>query len=227
MSIAIQVLLADDHPVVRAGIKATLSAEDDMQLIGEATDGHETQRLSEELKPDVLLLDLNMSGPLPIETMSYLRLHCPDVAVLVLSAYDDDIYVRNLLAAGAYGYILKDEAPETVVQAIRTVAQGGSWFSRSIVSKLARLKHDETAYTTKVNLTAREQQLMSMIAQGWDNNRIALRLNLAEQTVRNYISHLYLKLDVRSRSEAIVWAREHGFGGSGRKDSKEMREIGL
>jgi DNA-binding NarL/FixJ family response regulator len=211
MENTIRILLADDHPLVRAGIRSTLGSEPQIQLVGEATDAREAQRMSQDLKPDVLLLDLNMPGPLPIETVSFLRLHCPAVIILVLSAHDDDIYVRNLIAAGASGYVLKDEAPETVIQAIQTVVQGGSWFSRSVVNKLFHLKRENRPYITEENLTEREQQLIGMVAQGWNNARIAIELHLAEQTVRNYMSHLYIKLNIQSRGEAIVWARERGL----------------
>jgi DNA-binding NarL/FixJ family response regulator len=211
MSKTIRVLLADDHPIVRTGISAMLSVEQDLVLVGEATNGHEAQRLSRELRPDVLLLDLHMPGPPPVETVGYLHVHCPEAAVLVLTAYDNEVYVRSLIMAGASGYVLKDEAPEKVVHAIRTVVKGGSWFSRHVLEKLVQLKRDgfETYETT---LTKREEQLLSMIARGWSNKHIATSLHLAEQTVRNYVSRLYIKLDLQSRGEAIIWAREHGLG---------------
>jgi len=206
----IRVLLADDHPLVRSGIRATLVAERDLTLVGEATDGHEAQRLGRELKPDVLLLDLSMPGPRPAEMVDYLREHCPEVRVLVLTAYDDDAYVRSVMAAGVVGYVLKDEMPETVVRAIRAVVQGDTWFSRPIVEKMAQM---EDKRAEESSLTERERQILGMMAQGWDNAHIAAELCLAEQTVRNYVSGIYKKLQVRSRAEAIVWARERGLGG--------------
>jgi len=210
----ISVLLADDHPLVRAGMRTTLTAEPDIVLVGEATDGYEAQRLCEELQPNVLLLDLNMPGPRPVETVGWLRQVFPNIKVLVLTAYDDDAYVRGLLSAGVAGYVLKDEAPETVVHAIRAVVRGGSWFSRSVVDKLVRQRTQAPNGLEEETLTDREQQLLAMIAQGWDNTRIAAELNLAEQTVRNYISRLYQKMGVRTRGEAIVWARERGLDGA-------------
>ncbi len=127
----------------------------------------------------MLLLNLNMPGPSPFETMAYLRQHCPAVKVLVLTAYDDDAYVRGLTAAGMAGYVLKDEATETVVRAIRLAVQGKSWFSQPVVEKLVRLKTEDAI------LTDRKRQILSLLAQGRDNSQIAVELDLAEQTVRN------------------------------------------
>jgi DNA-binding NarL/FixJ family response regulator len=205
MTEAIRVLLADDHPLVRAGIRSVLTAEEDIALVGEAADGDQVQRLCQELEPDILLLDLNMPGPPPFETVAYLRQHCPAVKVLVLTAYDDDAYVRGLTAAGVAGYVLKDEAVETVVRAIRVVVQGKSWFSQPVVEKLVRLKTEEAV------LTDRERQILSLIAQGRNNSQIAVELDLAEQTVRNYVSQIYTKLGVDTRVQAVVWARERGL----------------
>jgi DNA-binding NarL/FixJ family response regulator len=117
----IRVLLADNHPMMRAGIRETLASASDIVLVGEASDGHEAQHLCRSLRPNVLLLDLNMPGPLPHEMVSYLHEHCPTTHVLVLSAHDDDIYVRSLTAAGIAGYVLKDQMPEQLVGVIRGV----------------------------------------------------------------------------------------------------------
>ncbi len=203
----IRVLLADDHPLVRAGLRATVALADDIVLIGEATTGEEAQQLCRELTPDILLLDLHMPGPPPSATVAYLRDACPATRVLVLTAHDEDAYVRALLAAGVAGYVLKDEVPETLLHAIRGVAGGGVWFSQGIAAKLVSIlgNHRDAAR----ELTERERELLRALEQGWDNARIASALNLSEQTVRNYLSRLYGKLQVRSRAEAMVWLREH------------------
>jgi DNA-binding NarL/FixJ family response regulator len=208
MAEVIQVLLADDHPLVRAGIRATLATEPDLVPVGEAANGYEVQRLCRDLQPDVLVLDLSMPGPPPLAVVAYLREHCPAVSVLILTAYDDDAYVQGLAAAGVAGYVLKDEAPETVVHAIRTVKEGGTWFGRPVAAKLARPSSDGLA-TEK--LTARERQILELLGRGWDNARIAAECQLREQTVRNYISRIYTKVGVQSRAEALVWAREQGL----------------
>ena len=212
MAEPIRVLLADDHPLVRAGMRAVLTAEEDVALVGEATTGQEVQRLCPELKPDVLLLDLNMPGPSsPFETVAYLREHCAETRVLILTAYDDDAYIHGLMAAGAAGYVLKDEAAEAVVGAIRAIAEGGTWLSRPVAEKLAHPGTGEDAQAQTAGLTDREREIVRLMAQGWDNARIAGELNLAEQTVRNYVSRIYTKLGVTSRVQAAVWARERGL----------------
>jgi DNA-binding NarL/FixJ family response regulator len=205
MTTTIRVILADDHPLILAGLRTTLTAQTDIELIGEATTGEEVQQLCLALRPDVLLLDLRMPGPPGLKTLAFLREHCATMKIIVLTAYDDDVYVRGVAGAGAAGYILKDEAPEAVVQAIHTTMQGGTWFSRPVVDKLADLRKKEP------HLTERERQILSLITQGWDNARIAVEVGLAEQTIRNHASHLYAKLGVKSRTEAVIWAKDRGW----------------
>ncbi len=208
----IRVVLADDHPLVRAGIRTTLLAEHDLSLIGEAADGMEVRRLCDEQRPDVLLLDLNMPELSPVEMVSYLHDTQSALKILVLTAYNNEAYVRSLVAAGISGYVLKDEAPETVVRAIRAVMQGDVWFSQVVVRKLAEWQagsHGEEA--GRIDLTKREQQILQLMAQAYDNGTIANELNLAEQSVCNYISRIYSKLQVNSRAAAIVSARKWGL----------------
>jgi DNA-binding NarL/FixJ family response regulator len=203
----IRVVLADDHPLIRAGLRARLQEEPGISIVGEVADGDGVIVVCQERKPEVLVLDLNMPGPPATTIAATLGERLPDVKVLILTAYDDDAYVRGLLAAGISGYVLKDEAPDALVDAVRSVANGGSWFSRSLVKKLVRPAETKPY---RARLTPRELELLALLSEGLDNIRIADRLNLGEQTVRNYLSRLYSKLGVRTRAEAIVWARDNG-----------------
>lgn len=205
----IRVLLADDHPLVRSGIRTTLLREGYIDVVGEATNGAEVQALSQELNPDLLLLDLSMPGSSPLETIARVREVSADTRILVLTAYDDDAYIRGVIKVGVEGYLLKDEATEALVQAINTVIQGGTWFSRVVMQKFV----DTRQSSEPLDFTPRELELLAGIAQGWDNRRLAAEFDLAEQTVRNYISRIYEKVGVRSRAEAVVWARNQGYAG--------------
>lgn len=207
----ISVVLADDHPLIRSGLRMALESAEGIQLLGEATNGPEARQMAQELQPAVLLLDLSMPGPPAAETIAWLARHCPQVRILVLTAYDDDIYVRDAVGAGALGYILKDEPPETVLRAIRAVQAGDTWFSRRVIAKLLHTNNFDDESTVEAFLTERDKQVLYGLAQGWDNVRLAAELQVAEQTVRNYVSRLYATLGVKTRTEAAIWAREHGL----------------
>jgi len=207
---AIRVVLADDHPLVRSGIRATLSDEADIDLVAEASDAHEVLELSNKTQADVILLDISMPGPSLAKTVAALKERC-DSRILLLTAYNDDAYVRSAIRAGVAGYLLKDEAAEALVDAIRTVHKGNVWFSRSIVAKMYEWRASEARSAELPELTNREKDVLEAIARGWNNSRIAESLGLAEQTVRNYASSIYDKLGLHSRAEVIVWARKHGY----------------
>lgn len=209
----IRVLIADDHPLFREGLRAILSVEPDLTVVGEAADGHAAQSLAKQLYPDVLLLDLNMPGPAVAETVTAVYAYSPGTAVLVLTAYDDVTYIQQALTAGVSGYVLKGETPKVLMQAIHMVQEGGKWFSQPILEKLVHWQKNRVAPHSVISFTEREREILALIAQGWNNDCIAVKANLAEQTVRNYVSRIYTKLGVCSRAEAIVKAREQGLGG--------------
>lgn len=204
----IRVLLADDHPLVRAGIRATLCNETDIIFVGEAADGVEARRLTEELEPDVLLLDLSMPGPSAVDTVTYLRERCPNVKVLILTAFDDDAYVRGLVNAGVAGYILKDEVPEAVARALHTVVEGGTWFSRHLVKKLTQMPSGEVEADAEEEpqLTGREMQILQLLVEGLTDREIGQALGLSERTVRYCLRNVYDKLRVSNRVEAAYRA---------------------
>lgn len=200
-------VLADPHPVTCMGLR-TLLATIPITLVGAAADGDAAQRLCQDYHPDLLLFDPTLPGPPATEVITLLHTHCPQTQVLVLTAHNDAITVRALLAAGVAGYVLKSEPLEVIVKAIRRVVQGGTWWSPAIVEQMI---HRQQEQGTGVTLTAREQQIVALLARGWDHTRIADDLQLAVQTVRNYTHRLYTKLGVHSRAEVVVWARERGI----------------
>jgi DNA-binding NarL/FixJ family response regulator len=206
----IRVLVADDHAVLRLGLGALLANQPDLCLVGEATTGDEAQRLCEELQPDVLLLDLSMPGRPARETVGFVRERSPVTRVVILSAYCDGAAVRELVALGVDGYVVKDDAPDAAVRAIRSVSRGDTWFSRPVMAELAGREAAEGRRENGPELTERERQLLGMLADGWDNARIAAELKLRPQTVRNYLTRLFAKLGVGTRAEAAAWLRRRG-----------------
>ena len=208
----VRILLADDHPLVRSGVRVTLGDEPDLLVVGEATDGLQARRMALDVQPNVLLLDLSMPGPPAHETVIYLRQHCPQTKVLILTAYDDDAYVQGLVAAGVAGYVLKDEMPETVVSALRTVVQGDTWFSSSLLGRLGRRKTPASSRGEFSWLTPHELQTLVLVMAGRTDREIGEEMNLAERTVRYRLRSVYDKLGVEGRVEAAVRAAELGLG---------------
>lgn len=207
-----RVLLADDHPLIREGIGNTLRKSDGLILAGVATNGYDIPGIVAELQPDVLLLDLHMPGPPPLELVMALHREFPQTRVLVLSAYDDLVPVRALLRAGVSGYILKDEAISTLLQAIQTVVRGGIWFSQAIARRLAQPANAP-------EFTAREMDVLNILASGASNQHIASTLAVTERTVRFHLKNIYRKIEVNSRGEAIAWAVRAGYGKTGAERS--------
>mgnify|MGYP000476040675 CR=1 FL=1 len=203
----ISTLLADDHPVVRAGIRAILEHATDITVVGEASDGREARNMAIRLRPHVLLLDLHMPGPRPTDTVSWLQAHCPETAVLVLTAHDIDAYLAAMIAAGVAGFVVKEEAPETVVEAVRRAARGEALFSREQLARVQRW-HKEVGETWG-SLTGRERRVLQLLAQGLENDAIAEALCVPLKTVDYHLANLLSKLGVSSRLEAVVWAHNH------------------
>lgn len=204
MAKQIRVMLADDHPLIRAGIRAVLTTEPDMLVVGEAVDGDETRRMCVALRPDVLLMDLNMPGPPPSQTVVYVSEHCPGTKAVALTAYSDDAYIRGLIAAGAVGYILKDEATDTVVRAVRSVIRGEQWYSPPVLAHVTAWARGDLKST--VSLTARELAVLRLIVDGKTNEAIATALGISRKTVERHITGIFRKLDVTSRTQAALLA---------------------
>jgi DNA-binding NarL/FixJ family response regulator len=204
----IRVLLADKDSLVGVAIRAILIAEKNLILVGEANHAYELRKLEQKLQPDLLIIDLDSPNFTPPESILYLHKYCPNLKILALASCCE-VYSSILRAGGMAGCVLKSEKPQTLVSAIRAVAKGNTWYSQSVLEEHIRQETDDLSQDREATLTEREQQVLSMIAQGWDNIRIACELNLGYQTVRNYISRIYAKLAVSSRAEAVVWAMKH------------------
>jgi DNA-binding NarL/FixJ family response regulator len=217
----ISVLVADDHPVFRRGMRAILGAEPDTELVGEATDGEEAVARALELRPDVILMDLNMPNMNGIEATRRILEANPDTAILMLTMFEDDKSVLAAMRAGAHGYVLKGADGAETLRAIHAAASGEAIFSPTITRRLteyfATPGGDSMASSVQAfpNLTEREHAILSLIAEGYTNNAIASRLYLSPKTVRNYVSSIFTKLEVSDRSQAIVHAREAGLGTKG------------
>lgn len=205
--VPIRVLLADDHPFIRSGIRAELAEEDDILVVGEAGSADEVMTRCPELWLDVLVLDLSMPGPPPRETVAFLKQHCPDLKILVLTAYQEEAYIRGLVALGVKGYVLKDEATEALVDAIHAVQRGDTWFSQSVLEKLS----SGAQKVGEVALTTRELEILKLLRQGLTNKEIAYQLRIAERTVRYHVENLLEKLQARNRPEAVANAIRAGW----------------
>ncbi len=206
---SIRVVIADDHPVMRDGIHNLLTKAIDIEVVGVAGDGVEALRLVEELDPDVLLLDMELPGLKGVEVAQRLQASGAAVRILALSAYDDQEYIRGLLASGAAGYLLKEEIPETIVEAIRGVARGErGWVSRQVAAQMATWTQKETTSTA---LTKREMDVLRLVVEGKTNQEIALALGISDKTVEKHLEGVFAKLGVASRVEAAVHAVREGL----------------
>ncbi|MDE3091992.1 MAG: response regulator transcription factor [Chloroflexota bacterium] len=211
----ISILIADDEPAFRSGLRALLKSADDLALIGDAATGDEVVRLAADLQPDIILMDINMPGVNGIEATRRVLTTSPHIGILMLTMFEDDDSVFAAMRAGARGYLLKGALKAEMLRAIQTVSGGGVVFGAAIAQRMMRyftnLKPVEPAELFP-ELTEREREILSLIAQGHNNAEIAQRLTLSGKTIRNYITNIFSKLQVADRSQAIVRAREAGLG---------------
>jgi DNA-binding NarL/FixJ family response regulator len=217
--VTIRVVLADDHPVVRGGLRALLSTIDGIEVVGEAEDGEGAVREVQLTRPHVLLVDIRMPVLDGVEATRRVREAAPETAVLVLTMYDDDATVFTAMQAGARGYLLKGADQDEIVGAIRAVAAGQAIFGPGIASRVLGYFAAPPVVVASADepfpeLTARERDILDLLADGRRTADIAAELYLSPKTVSNNLTNIFAKLEVADRAAAIIRAREHGLGGS-------------
>ncbi len=200
----IRVLLADDHHIVRAGIRQLLESASDLQVIAEAGDGEEAQALIQKHRPDVAVLDIQMPKASGIEVTRWVRSHLPEVGVLILTAYDDEPYVMAVLQAGANGYVLKTAKTEELIQAVRDVHEGKSALDPAVTQTLMSNLFKRSEKTPIELLTDRELDVLRLAAKGYTNKAIGVQLNISNRTVQGHLAHIFAKLQATSRTEAVM-----------------------
>jgi len=212
MSDNIYVLLADDHAVVRAGIRQFLEHDPHIKVVAEADDGLMAQELIAAHKPDVAVLDIQMPKATGIEVTRWVRANYQEVGVLILTAYDDDPYVMAVLQAGANGYVLKTAAPTAIVQAVYDVNEGKSTLDPAITQKLMSQIADHSSNQPEYeSLTDRELEVLTFVAKGLTNKAIGLNLGISDRTVQGHLAKTYGKLGTNSRTEAVMKAVSLGL----------------
>ncbi|MBN1581095.1 MAG: response regulator transcription factor [Anaerolineae bacterium] len=203
----VRLIIADDHPIVRAGLQGMLAGQPDLDLVGEASTGAEAVRLTAQLRPDVVLMDLRMPGMDGVTAIEQIQAQFPRIPILVLTTYDTDADILRAIEAGATGYLLKDAPREALFQAIRAAARGESVLSPAVTTRLLgqmRAPAEET-------LSIREIKVLSCVARGASNKKIARQLHISEATVKTHLIHIFGKLGVSDCTEAVTTALQRGI----------------
>jgi len=208
----IKILIADDPPVVREGLSSILGFEDDIEIVGEAADGEEAVQKFIELKPQLVLIDIQMPRMKGVQAIQKIKEINPAVNIIILTVYDIEDYVYEGIKAGARGYLLKDTSPDKLVEAIRKVNRGESLIEPMLATKVLD-KFSELAKKEKPShrLTPRELQILRLLADGKSNKELAAELFISEKTVKTHITHIFEKLNVRDRTEAVMSALKKGI----------------
>jgi DNA-binding NarL/FixJ family response regulator len=202
----IRVLLADDHVVVRAGIRQFLEQDPDIQIISEASNGLEAVDQIEQFKPDVTVLDIQMPKMSGIDVTRWIRARNLPIGILVLTAYDEEPYVQAVLRAGANGYVLKTAEPQEIIDAVKDVFQGKSVLDSALTQKLLYKLSEKSDVTTIETLTEREHQTIQLTAKGYTNKAIGVQLGISDRTVQNHLANIFHKLNAESRTAAVMKA---------------------
>lgn len=200
----IKVLLADDHHMVRAGIRQLLESARDIRVIAEAGDGKTAQLLIEKHRPDVAVLDIQMPEVSGIEVTRWARAHMPQIGILILTAYDDEPYVKAVLQAGAHGYVLKTASTDDLIQAVRDVHEGKSVLDPAVTRKIMTSLFNVPEKKELKSLTDRELDVLRLTAKGFTNKAIGVQLKISNRTVQGHLAHIFAKLQANSRTEAVM-----------------------
>ena len=209
---AIRVLVADDHPMFRDGLRTLIRDADGVELVGEASTGEEAVVRAVDLQPDVVVMDLQMPDVNGIEATRRITAASPHIAVLVLTMFEDDDSVFAAMRAGARGYLLKGSAQEEILRAVAAVAAGDAIFGPSVATRLIELFAAGSPPQPFPELTEREREVLDLVAQGKSNQVIARELFVSSKTIRNHVSNIFTKLHVADRAQAIIRARDAGLG---------------
>jgi DNA-binding NarL/FixJ family response regulator len=221
--VSVRVLICDDQPLVRAGVRTLLSTQPDIEIVGDANDGASAIVAATRLRPDVVLMDIRMPGTDGITATDRITQGERAPRVLVLTTYDQDEYVFDALAAGASGFLLKDARPEDLISGIRSVAAGDALLAPSVTRRLIGLfAHDRPAHSRPTGnpvdvLTNREREVLGLVARGLSNMDIGAALHITDHTVKTHVANLLNKLDLRDRVHAVIFAYEHGVIDRGRE----------
>jgi two-component system, NarL family, response regulator NreC len=209
----ISILIADDHTIVRSGVRLLLDAEEDFHVVGEARDGQEAVILAEKLHPDVILMDIAMSVMDGMEATRVLKSRHPEINILVLTMHRSDDYFFEMLKAGASGYVLKGAHPSELIQAVRVVGHGEVYLYPTMASHLVRQYLEKSKDHSGDNLTIspREKEILNLLTEGYSSKEIAEKLVISQSTVHTHRTNLMTKLGLSSRRDLIQYAREHGL----------------
>jgi two-component system, NarL family, response regulator YdfI len=206
-----RILIADDHLIIRQGLRLILETEDDLNLVGEASDGAEALQLCAELRPDVVLMDLRMPGMDGITAIEKLRQSQPEIAVVILTTFNEDELMLRGIRAGARGFLLKDTDRQTLFDAIRAAAHGETLLKPEIMARLLSVASAPPAPASPFNLTEREKEVLAAVALGERSKEIAAKLHITERTVKAHLASIYQKMGVDSRAGAIAVAAQNGL----------------
>lgn len=202
-------LIVDDDALIRDGLKILLELEKDFSVVGAATNGKEAFELCQKERPDIVLMDIRMPIMDGVLGTKLIKQHMPAIKVVILTTFKDDDYIKEAIKSGAEGYILKNQPSDSIMECLRTVGKGNTVFEKEVASTLSMMLKEEKKTPTNLNLSTRELEVLSLIAEGLSNKEIAERIYLSEGTTRNYVTVLLEKLQLRDRTQLAIFYLKH------------------